>query len=52
MMYCMLQLWESLLSLKIPSDEGITERWNKTIKAVIEDRVCKVCVLVITQIRV
>ena len=40
----MLQLWESLLSLKAPSDEGISERWNETVKAVIEDRVRNVCV--------
>lgn len=42
---CVLQLWESLLSLKTPNDEGIAERWDKTVKAVIEDRVRNVCVI-------
>lgn len=40
-----LQLWESMLSLKTPNDEGITEGWNMTVKAVIEDRVRNVCVI-------
>ena len=37
-----LQLWESMLSLTIPDDKEIIERWNKTMTAVIKKRVIEV----------
>ena len=41
-----LQVWESVLTLKVPDDEKIIEKWNRTITAVIQYRVHNVCTYV------
>ena len=39
----MLQLWESILTLRTPDDKEIAEEWSRNISAVIRNRVDKVC---------